>query len=186
MPYSASTAAKGYKGELIMKIQIVYYSRYGSAKEIAYKIKDKLKADSISDITDLKSITGDLLIVGSSIYAERPDKKITDLLLDKEGLLKDKKIALFVVCLAKEAKVIREIEIGGPVYLRKMEEALNREPVAKKIFGGKLIPSLLSDDDYKRQEAFYKRLNMPFNGADITSEDEIDEFIREIKAITGS
>ena len=166
-----------------MKTQIIYYSKYGSAKEIAYKIKDKLKADSISDITDLKSITGDLLIVGSSIYAERPDKKITELLLDKEGLLKDKNIALFVVCLAKEAKVIREIEIGGPVYLRKMEEALNLEPVAAQVFGGRLVPALLSDEDYKRQEAFYKMRKIPFNEVDMISEEEIDVFIRKLKAL---
>jgi len=97
--------------------------------------------------------------------------------------LKNKKVALFVVCLAKEARVIREKEIGGPVYLRKMEEALNRTPAAKKVLGGKLIPSLLSAEDYKRQEAFYKMRNLPFNETDITSEDEIDEFVLEIKAL---
>ena len=165
-----------------MKMQIVYYSKYGSAKEIAFKIKEKLNAEFISDITELNSINGDLLIIGSSIYSERPDKKIIDLLLDKEGLLKDKKIALFAVCLAKEARVIREKEIGGPIYLRKMEEALNRKPAAKKIFGGKLVPSLLSAEDYKRQEAFYKMRKIPFNEVDMISEDEIDAFVREIKA----
>ena len=166
-----------------MKIQIIYYSRYGSAKEIAARIKDKLKAELISDITDLKNVTGDLIIVGSSIYSETPDKSILNLLRDKEGVLKNKKVALFVVCLAKEARVIREKEIGGPVYLRKMEEALNRTPAAKKVLGGKLIPSLLSAEDYKRQEAFYKMRNLPFNETDITSEDEIDEFVLEIKAL---
>ena len=69
MPYSANTAVKGYKGELIMKIQIVYYSRYGSAKEIAFRIKEKLNAGFISDVTELNSINGDLLIIGSSIYS---------------------------------------------------------------------------------------------------------------------
>ena len=169
-----------------MKIQIIYYSRYGSAKEIAHKIKDKLNAEFISDITDLNSIDGDLLIVGSAIYSETPDPKILDLLRDKEGILRDKKIALFAVCLAKELRIIREKEIGGPVYLRKMEETLNRELIAKQVFGGKLVPSLLSGEDYKRQEAFYKMRNIPFNDADMTSEDEIDEFVREIKAVTGS
>jgi len=169
-----------------MKIQIVYYSRYGSAKEIACKIKDRLNAEFISDITDLNSIDGDLLIVGSAIYSETPDLKILNLLRDKGGILKNKKIALFAVCLAKEARVIREKEIGGPVYLRKMEEALNRGPIAKQVFGGKLVSSLLSDEDYKRQEAFYKMRNMPFNDADMTSEDEIDEFVREIKAAENS
>ena len=165
-----------------MKTQIIYYSKYGSAKEIAFRIKEKLKAGFISEITELNSINGDLLIIGSSIYSERPDKKIIDLLMDKEGFLKDKKIALFAVCLAKEAKMIGKIEIGGPVYLRKMEDALNRKPIAKKVFGGKLVPDLLSDEDYKRQEAFYKMRKLPFNEINLISEAEIDEFIRELKA----
>ena len=166
-----------------MKTQIIYYSKYGSAKEIAFRIKEKLNAEFISDITELNSINGDLLIIGSSIYSERPDKKIIDLLLDKEGLLKDKKIALFVVCLAKEAKMIGKIEIGGPVYLRKMENALKQKPVAAKVFGGRLVPALLSAEDYKRQEAFYKMRKMPFNEVDMISEEEIDEFVRELKAL---
>ena len=165
-----------------MKTQVAYYSRYGSAKEIAYKIMDRLNAEFISDIKDLNSIDGDLLIIGSAIYSERPDKKIMDLLLDKEGVLKNKKIALFVVCLAKEARVVRGMEIGGPVYLKMMEEAVNRKPIAKQVFGGKLVPSLLSDEDYKRQEAFYKMRKIPFNEVDMTSLNEIDAFVKEIKA----
>ena len=75
------------------------------------------------------------------------------------------------------------MEIGGPVYLRKMETALNREPAAKKVFGGKLVPSLLSAEDYKRQEAFYKMRKIPFNEVDMISEDEIDAFVGELKAL---
>ena len=78
--------------------------------------------------------------------------------------------------------MIGKIEIGGPVYLRKMEEALNRKPIAKKVFGGKLVPDLLSDEDYKRQEAFYKMRKLPFNEINLISEEEIDKFIRELKA----
>lgn len=164
-----------------MKTQIIYYSKYGSAKEIAFRIKKKLNADVISDIAELNSINGDLLIIGSSIYSESPDKKILDLLLDEENLLKDKKIALFVVCLAKEERTVREMKIGGPVYLRKMETALKQKPVAAQIFGGRLIPDLLSQEDYKRQEAFYKMRRLTFNAVDMVSSDEIDEFVLKLK-----
>ncbi|GEM_PF-955197 len=169
-----------------MKIQIVYYSRYGSTKKIAHKIRDRLNAEFISDITELNSIDGDLLIISSAIYSETPDPKILDLLRDKEGILKDKKIALFAICLAKELKIIREKEIGGPVYLRKMEEALNRGPIAKQVFGGKLVASLLSDEDYKRQEAFFKMRNLPFDDVDMISEEEIVAFVRELKSAENS
>jgi len=46
-----------YKSErIVMKYRLSNYSRYGSAKEIATRIKDKLKAELISDITDLKML----------------------------------------------------------------------------------------------------------------------------------
>jgi hypothetical protein len=48
------------------------------------------------------------------------------LLSDKEGKLKDNKVALFVVCLRKEYIKVGEREGGGPVYIRKMEEDRNQ------------------------------------------------------------
>ena len=40
-----------------MTIQIIYYSKYGSTKEIADAIGRKLKADSVCDLRELEKIT---------------------------------------------------------------------------------------------------------------------------------
>ena len=77
-------------------------------------------------------------IYNNSIFTEVPykDKEIVRLLSDKEGKLKDNKIALFVVCLRKKYIKVGEREGGGPVYIRKMEDARGMPPVASKICGG--------------------------------------------------
>ncbi len=81
-------------------------------------------------------------IYDNSIFTEAPHKEIVRLLSDKEGKLKDKRVALFVVCLRKEYIKVGEREGGGPVYIRKMEDDRERSPVASKIFGGRLSGSV--------------------------------------------
>ena len=165
-----------------MDAQIIYYSKYGSTREIAQNIGEKLGTDTISDIRELKEITGDLIIIGSAIFTEVPHKEILRLLSDKEGKLKDKKVALFVVCLRKEYLKFGDKEAGGPVYLRKMEDALGRPPVASKIFGGRMIVAEMEEEDRKRTEAFSKRGGAPFKDTNVMSATDVDEFIRDIKA----
>ena len=98
-----------------MKIQIIYYSKYGSTEEIAQAIGRKLKNATVGDVRELKEITGDVLIIGSAIYSEVPHKEIERLLIDKEGQLQDKPVALFAVCLRKTYIKAKIGEGGGPV-----------------------------------------------------------------------
>jgi menaquinone-dependent protoporphyrinogen IX oxidase len=53
-----------------MTVQIIYYSKYGSTREIAEAIGRKLQTDRVCDVRELKKITGDLLVIGSAIYSE--------------------------------------------------------------------------------------------------------------------
>ena len=165
----------------IMKAQVIYYSRYGSTREIAQSLGNKLGTDNICEVRDLKKITGDLAIIGSPIYVEVPHEEIMRLLFDEEGRLKDKPVALFLVCLRKNLVKVGDKEGGGPLYLRRMEEALGKLPVASKIFGGRMIASELGEEDRKRTETFSKKVGMPFKDVDIMSEKEVDEFVQDIK-----
>ena len=81
-------------------------------------------------------------IYNNSIFTEVPHKEIVRLFSDKEGKLKDNKIALFAVCFRKEYIKVGEREGGGLVYIRKMEDARGRSPVASKLFGGRSSGSL--------------------------------------------
>jgi menaquinone-dependent protoporphyrinogen IX oxidase len=53
-----------------VKIQIIYYSKYGSTKEIAQAIGRKLKTAVVVDVRELKEIRGDVVVIGSAIYSE--------------------------------------------------------------------------------------------------------------------
>jgi menaquinone-dependent protoporphyrinogen IX oxidase len=165
-----------------MNTQIIYYSKYGSTKEIAQAIGKKLGTENISDVRDVKEIKADLLIIGSPIYAEVPYKGIVRLLQDKPGRLQGKKVALFVVCLAKDYRKVKEREIGGPAYLKQLEKHLARAPLATQIFGGRMIVAELEEQERKRTEMFYKKRGVKFEDKDIMSAREVDEFVKAITA----
>ena len=78
-----------------MTIQIIYFSKYGSTQEIAEAIGRALETDTVCDVRELGEITGDLIVIGSAIYSEVIHKDIERLLLDKDGHLRDKSVALF-------------------------------------------------------------------------------------------
>jgi menaquinone-dependent protoporphyrinogen IX oxidase len=164
-----------------MNIQIIYYSKYGATKEIAYAIGKRLGTNDISDVMDLKKITGDMVIVGSAIYAEVSHKDITRLLKDTLRKLRDRPVALFAVCLAKKIRKMGEVEVGGPVYLRKMESALGRPPLAVKIFGGRALLENMDEEERKRTTAFYEKHGMSFVAIDMMSESEVEEFVEDIR-----
>jgi len=167
-----------------VKIQIIYYSKYGSTKEIAQAIGRKLKTATVVDVRELKEITGDVLVIGSAIYSEVPHKDIERLLLDKAGQLQDKPVVLFAVCLRKTYIKSKIGEGGGPVYLEKMERALGRPPVASMIFGGRMIVSELDAEDRERTESFAKRQGMPFKDVNVMADSDVDEFIEDITTKT--
>ena len=164
-----------------MKIQIVYYSKYGSAGEIAHAIGKKLGTDAMSDIRQHKEIVGDLIIIGSAIYSEKPHDEILRLLSDPAGALKDKQVALFAVCVRKTLVRLGEKEGGGPMYVKKMEDALGRRPVASAVFGGRMIPEEMDEQDFSRAEAFTKRMGVGLKSVNVMSENEVDAFVQEIK-----
>jgi len=72
-------------------------------------------------------------------------------------------------------------EGGGPVYIDRMKKALGRPPLTSKIFGGKMILAEMNEEDRRRTEAFSKKQGMPFKDVRIMKENEIDEFVQDIK-----
>lgn len=164
-----------------MNIQIIYYSKYGATKEIAYAIGKRLGTNDISDVMESKNITGDMVIVGSAIYAEVSHKDITRLLKDRLSKLRDRPVALFAVCLAKKIRKVRDVEVGGPVYLRKMENVLGRPPVAVKIFGGRVLLDKMDEEERKRTTAFCEKHGMSFVDIDMMSESEVEELVEDIR-----
>jgi len=84
-----------------MKTAIVYISKYGTTQKVANKIKEYLSADEVV-LNDLSLNSAipleqyDRIILGSSIYAGKVNKKFSTFCLEKESLLKGKEIGLFI------------------------------------------------------------------------------------------
>lgn len=85
-----------------MKTAIVYYSRYGFSKECANDLSTKLKNHvDIFNISDNKpdSIDEyDTVILGSSIYFGKIDKKLIEFCTNNARELTNKRIAFFACC----------------------------------------------------------------------------------------
>ena len=72
--------------------------------------------------------------------------------------------------------------MGGPVYLRQLEEALGRQSIATQIFGGRMIPAEMEEEERINTEKNCQKMGMPFGDIDLMNEQEVDEFVSIIKA----
>jgi len=116
---------------------IIYDTIRGSTLYFAKWIKDELEKSGIE--TDIKRVNKvdnfnyDLFIIGSPIYWERPLKSVISFLDNHKLELKDKKIAIFIVCIAqmfgKPAE--RYIKIR---YLRPLEKRVSNLIIESGIF----------------------------------------------------
>ncbi len=89
----------------ILKVCIIYDTKRGSTKQIAEWMKEGLMDARI--LVDLKKVDRvdnfayDLFVIGSPIYWEKPLKSVVNFLSENKDKFKGKKVAVFVVCLAK-------------------------------------------------------------------------------------
>jgi len=160
---------------------IIYSSRYGSTAQTANWIAEGMdgKTDVIAakEAGDLTSY--DFIILGSGIYMDQLHEDMQTFLAKNKEAIKDKIIAFFVVC-------------GTPPdlaqgYLDMFAEKCGAKPSLMKVFGGWLKKELLSSEDYKIIEAYFKSINQPFEDSDDTDKTKCLEFGKEIlKAISSS
>ncbi|ADT84303.1 flavodoxin domain-containing protein [Thermococcus barophilus] len=92
-------------GRKEMKVCIVYDTKRGSTGIIASwmgeAIKDvcDVRVMHIGEVNTLKDC--DLIVIGSPIYYERPLKSVLEFLEQHQDELRNKKVAVFVVCIAE-------------------------------------------------------------------------------------
>ncbi|MBI9014223.1 MAG: hypothetical protein JEZ08_18445 [Clostridiales bacterium] len=82
-----------------MKTLILFASKYGTTKKCSELIAADLTDIEISDIqtaTDISLESFDRIIIGTSAYFGRPDKKLSDYIKQNQSILLSKKIALFM------------------------------------------------------------------------------------------
>mgnify|MGYP001109015729 CR=1 FL=1 len=163
------------------KVAIIYASRYGSTAQtanwIAEGMEGKAVVKSVKEVGDLAAY--DLLILGSGIYFGQLHQDMLPFLESHKAEIKEKLLALFVVCGAPVSSAQR--------YLDMFASKCEATPAFSRAFNGWQKKELLSPEDYKTLEDYYKRSNRPFENYDHTDKSKCLEFGKEIlKALSPS
>ena len=123
----------------MMKIAIVYTSKYGTTEKVAGMIAEKLKGTNDVELFSLKKNAHpdisrfEMVILGSSIYAGRASGKMKSFCEKKEAILLQKKIALFI-CGMHPDQEERKKELKDAY-----SEALHEKAEATGFLGGEFL-----------------------------------------------
>jgi menaquinone-dependent protoporphyrinogen oxidase len=119
-----------------MKTLIAYSSKYGCTEKCATALSEKLSGE-----TDLFNLKGgrsvdlnqyDRVVIGGSIYMGKIQKQVSSFCSKNLNQLMDKRIGLFICCMAEGEDAKNELDGAYPQELLKVA-------VAKEYFGGEFI-----------------------------------------------
>lgn len=135
-----------------MKIYIVYDTRRkrSATRQLAEWMKEYLEEKGyiveIKKPYEIRDFNYDLFIIGSPIYYEKPMKSIINFLSKNKDSLKDKRIAIFVVCIA-EIFGKYTMKYINDKYLKPLVMELLAKPITTCIFRGWLYRVDLKQKD---------------------------------------
>ena len=155
-------------------VAIIYGSRYGSTAQTAEWIAEgmggKATVLSAKDAGDLGGY--EKVILGSGIYNDNLHADMAAFLEKRGGEVKDKLLALFVVCGAPPDQAVG--------YLAMFAEKCRAKPLLMRAFGGWIKKELLSPEDLQGLEGYYKSIHVPFENYDHTDKAKCVAFGKEI------
>ena len=131
---------------------IVYSSKYGSTKEIAWKLARVLGPASIITPSEFCAQHREFesVVIGSPIYREQVLPEISDFVANHFEWLRTKPVGLFASAL-----------VSSPAYLREFEELLGHSVVWTGFFGGKIDESSLDAKDLASIRRFLTMVTVP-------------------------
>jgi len=164
----------------MMKGIVIFSSKYGSTREYATLIAQKLGTEVLraSEVTS-EAVTGaDFIVLGSPIYAYSVLPEMEVFLEKSKEFLAEKPLAVFVVC--GDALWNAKAREGGAKNLEKILRFLPAKPFTTAIFGGRMIIDELDDEDGPRIRAFYERIGREATGFDRMELEKVEPFVEEI------
>jgi menaquinone-dependent protoporphyrinogen IX oxidase len=166
--------------EVKKSVVIVYGSRYGSTAQTAAWIAEGMEGRAaVLPAKEAGDLSGyEKVILGSGIYNDQLHADMSAF-LEKHGEEVAKKLlALFVVCGTPADQA------GG--YLEMFAGKCQAKPLLARAFGGWQKKELLSPEDLKGLEDYYKSINVPFENYNHTDKAKCLEFAKEILAKMGA
>ncbi len=155
-------------------VLIIYGSRYGSTAQTAGWIAEGMDGRAaVVAALDAGDLGGyEKVILGSGIYGDRLHADMAAFLEKRGGEVKDKVLALFVVCGMPP-------DLAGG-YLGMFAEKCGAKPLLARAFSGWMKKELLSPEDFKGLEGYYKSIGQPFENYDHTDKAKCIQFGKEI------
>lgn len=149
---------------------LVYDTKYGSTEIIAGWISEQMKDIEVKKASEINSIKDySLVVIGSPDYDGKPLESISKFIQKFKVELKQKKIAIFVVCNDIEETEYQGKRIGGKFNLDILKRELPKENIViEEVMGGVFNPKILDEEDQIRIVNFFKEI-----GKDIKKEDLI-------------
>ena len=156
-----------------MKILIMYTTTHGTTEKCVMKLQQHLNGEvevvNVKKSKPLELDRYDTIIVGGSIHAGQIQKRIKRFCEEKLGLLKKKRIGLFICCMeeGKTAKQQRENAFPGDLI---------NHAVATAIFGGEFNFEKMNF----LQKAIVKKVAKVDNTISKIDENSIIEFAKNV------
>ncbi len=159
-----------------MNTLIIYASYYGSTEKCAYKIKEKLKTNSIIlniSYNEVKNLSDySTIIIGTPLHVGRIHKNVKKFLEKFKEELKTKTLHFF--CCALEPDAVEK-------SLKQIPQVLLSNIKVKECFGGRIVKSELSPFQRFGIEIIEKRVKMDFTNYNSIDESKIDKFVEEVE-----
>lgn len=148
---------------------LVYDTKYGSTELIARGISKEMEDIEVKKASEVESIKDySLIIIGSPDYDDKPLESISEFIEKFSDDLKQKKIAIFVVCNDIEETEYQGKQIGGKFNLDILKRHLPKENIVlEDIFGGVFNPKILDERDQERIVNFFSEIGNPIKKEDL-------------------
>ncbi len=176
-----------------MRNLLVYDTKYGSTEVITRWISEEMKDIVVKKCSEVESIKDySLIIIGSPDYDDKPLKSVSEFIDKFSHDLKQKKIAIFVVCNDIEETEFRGKKIGGEFNLGILKRELPKENIVlEEVFGGVFNPKILDEQDQERIVNFFSEIGNPIKKEDLVfmpvmnklDKDKCKQFISKLKKI---
>ena len=156
-----------------MKIALIYSSKYGSTKRVAYQVAEKLNVvDNLFSVEEENPETAnfDAIILGMPIYAGSTTRDMRAFLKKNYDAFKDKLIAVFILCW--DAKRLNE-------FIEKIFRADLPDNIIVESLGGELDPDLLMDVE---KSIIYDLTGINTKTSDI-SDEKIEMFVEKVNKV---
>jgi menaquinone-dependent protoporphyrinogen oxidase len=159
---------------------VLYSSKYGSTREYALLMAEKLgtEALSASEVHSDAIRRAQYIVLGSPIYGHTVLPEMERFLRLHRSGIRDLPAAAFVVC--GDTLWNPKAEEGGHKNLAKLTDLIPSTPFETAILGGRMIMGDLDDTDGPRIKAFYERIGRQATGFDRMDMKAAVQFVERI------